>query len=175
MDLFEFCCDLAGGYRDIWDGIYTASFYTLTSHVGFGKRVGATPDGRKAFAPLSDASSPSQGVKTGGITEVFATQARLPHHKAINGTLLNMKINKGLISGEEGVTRLSQLISAYFKLGGFHVQFNVVDAEVLKDAQLHPEKYPDFLIRVAAYVTNWNQLSRDVQNEIIARAEMDRI
>ena len=59
-------------------------------------------------------------------------------------------------------------------MGGFHVQFNVVDVEVLKDAQANPEKYPDFLIRVAAYVTNWNQLSRDVQNEIISRAEMEQ-
>jgi formate C-acetyltransferase len=172
-ELFSFCCDIAGGYRDIWGGIYTASFYTLTAHVGFGKRVGATPDGRRAFTPLSDASSPSQGVRSGGITEILATQAKLPHHRAINGTLLNMKLNRRLISGAEGSSRLAELIDAYFGMGGFHVQFNVVDAETLRDAQQNPEKYPDFLIRVAAYVTNWHQLSRDVQNEIIARVEME--
>ena len=68
---------------------------------------------------------------------------------------------------------LASLIKAYFKLGGFHVQFNVVDVETLRDAQKHPEKYPDFLIRVAAYVTNWHQLSKEVQDEIIARSELD--
>jgi pyruvate formate-lyase/glycerol dehydratase family glycyl radical enzyme len=172
-EVFIFCCDTAGSYRDIWGGIYTASLYSLTAHVGFGSRVGATPDGRKAFSPLSDASSPSQGLQNGSVTEILATQAKLPHHKAINGTLLNMKLSKKLVSGPEGTARLQNLISTYFKLGGFHVQFNVVDVEVLKDAQKHPERYPDFLIRVAAYVTNWNQLSREVQDEIISRAEME--
>jgi pyruvate formate-lyase/glycerol dehydratase family glycyl radical enzyme len=172
-ELFSFCCDTAAGYRDIWGGIYTASFYTLTAHVGFGKRVGATPDGRRAFTPLSDASSPSQGVRSGGITEILATQAKLPHHRAINGTLLNMKLSSKMISGAEGSSRLADLIDAYFGMGGFHVQFNVVDAETLRDAQRNPEKYPDFLIRVAAYVTNWHQLSRDVQDEIITRVEME--
>lgn len=170
--VFSCCCEVTGAYRDIWGGIYTASFYTLTAHVGFGRRVGATPDGRHAFTPLSDASSPSQGALTAGITEIFATQSKLPHHKAINGTLLNVKINKQLFAGAEQSARLADLISAYFKMGGFHVQFNVVDVELLRDAQAHPENYPDLLIRVAAYVTNWNQLSRDVQNEIIARSEI---
>ena len=64
-------------------------------------------------------------------------------------------------------------IKTNFKLGGFHVQFTVVDVETLRDAQQHPEKYPDFLIRVAAYVTNWHQLSKDVQDEIIARSELE--
>ncbi|WP_319476334.1 pyruvate formate lyase family protein [Marispirochaeta aestuarii] len=172
-EVFTYCCDTAGRYRDIWGGLYTASLYSLTAHVGFGARVGATPDGRMAFSPLSDASSPSQGLQNGSVTEIFTTQAKLPHHKAINGTLLNMKLNKKLLSGPEGTARLQNLISTYFKMGGFHVQFNVVDVEVLKDAQANPDKYPDFLIRVAAYVTNWNQLSRDVQNEIISRAEME--
>lgn len=172
--VFSFCCDTAGRYRDIWGGIYTASFYTLTAHVGFGARVGATPDGRYAQTPLSDASSPSQGTGFGGVTEVLTTQAKLPHHKAINGTLLNMKLNGRLFAGD-GVENLAALMNAYFRMGGFHLQFNVVDAETLRDAQKHPENYPGFLIRVAAYVTNWNQLSREVQDEIIARTEMEAL
>ncbi len=172
-ELFSFCCDEISQYRDIWGGIFTASFYSLTAHVGFGKFVGATPDGRRAYAPLSDANSPSQGVVKNGVTAVLHSEAKLPHHKAINGTLLNVKLNKNFLLKEEGLQNLASLIKAYFKLGGFHVQFNVVDAETLRDAQKHPEKYPDFLIRVAAYVTNWHQLSKDVQDEIIARSELD--
>lgn len=171
--VFSFCCDTTSRYHDIWNGIYTASFYTLTAHVGFGRRVGATPDGRRAFSPLSDASSPSQGASFSDVTEVLTTQAKLPHHKAINGTLLNVKIGWKLFEGAEQISRLADLISAYFRMGGFHVQFNVVDVELLRDAQAHPENYPDLLIRVAAYVTNWNQLSRAVQDEIIARTEME--
>lgn len=173
-DVFSFCCDAADRYRDIWGGIYTASFYTLTAHVGFGTRVGATPDGRYAQQPLSDASSPSQGTGAGRVTEVLTTQAKLPHSRAINGTLLNMKLSKGLFAGS-GVGNIAALLSAYFRMGGFHLQFNVVDVDILKDAQKNPDKYPDFLIRVAAYVTNWNQLSREVQDEIIARTEMEQL
>ena len=172
-ELFSFCCDEISQYRDIWGGIFTASFYSLTAHVGFGKFVGATPDGRLTYTPLSDANSPSQGVVKNGVTAVLHSEAKLPHHKAINGTLLNVKLNKDFLLKEEGLQNLASLIRAYFKLGGFHVQFNVVDVETLRDAQKHPEKYPDFLIRVAAYVTNWHQLSKEVQDEIIARSELE--
>ncbi len=172
LNLFNLCCDAAAGYRDIWDGLYTVSLYSLTSHVGFGKMVGATPDGRKATEPLSDASSPSQYLRGGEVTSVLSSQAKLPHHKAVNGTLLNMKLNKSLITSRDGQKNLEDLIRTYFRLGGFHIQFNVIDPSVLKDAQKSPEKYPDLLIRVAAYVTNWHQLSREVQDEIISRAEM---
>ncbi len=171
--VFDLCCDSVSPYRDIWGGIYTASFYCLTAHIGFGKRVGATPDGRSAYAPLSDASSPSSGSSKSGATAIMRSQARLPHRRAVNGTLLNMKFNRSLLESTEGIKNLAALIKAGFGLGCFHAQFNVLDAETLRDAQKHPEKYPDFLVRVAAYVTNWNQLSRDVQDEIIARTELD--
>lgn len=171
--VFNLCCDSVSKYKDIWGGIYTASFYCLTAHIGFGKRVGATPDGRRAFAPLSDASSPSSGSARSGATAIMKSQARLPHKRAVNGTLLNMKFNRKLLETEDGIKNLASLIKAGFRLGSFHAQFNVLEAETLKDAQKHPEKYPDFLVRVAAYVTNWNQLSKDVQDEIIARTELE--
>jgi formate C-acetyltransferase len=148
-------------------------YNNMAAHVGFGKRVGATPDGRFAHTPLSDANSPSQGAVKNGVTAVLRSEAKLPHHKAINGTLLNVKLTSSLLSQSTGLNNLASLIKAHFKLGGFHVQFNVVDVETLRDAQQHPEKYPDFLIRVAAYVTNWHQLSKDVQDEIIARSELE--
>ncbi|MCP4405061.1 MAG: formate C-acetyltransferase/glycerol dehydratase family glycyl radical enzyme [bacterium] len=172
-EMFSLCCDEIGQYRDIWGGIFTASFYSLTAHIGFGEFVGATPDGRRAYAPLSDANSPSQGAVKNSVTAVLHSEAKLPHHKAINGTLLNVKLNRDFLLKEDGLTHLASLIEAYFRLGGFHVQFNVVDVDTLRDAQKHPEKYPDFLIRVAAYVTNWHQLSKEVQDEIIARSELD--
>ena len=172
-EIFSFCCDEIAQYRDIWGGIFTASFYSLTAHIGFGAFVGATPDGRFAYTPLSDANSPSHGVIKNSVTAVLRSESKLPHHEAINGTLLNVKLNRNFLLKEAGLTNLASLIKAYFTMGGFHVQFNVVDVNTLRDAQKHPEKYPDFLIRVAAYVTNWHQLSKEVQDEIIARSELD--
>lgn len=171
-DIFSYCCDEVTRYKDIRGGIFTSSFYSVTSHIGFGKLVGATPDGRLAYMPLSDANSPSQGAIKSGVTAVLRSEAKLPHCKAINGTLLNIKFNKQLFVKKEGINNLSSLIKAYFRMGGFHIQFNVVDAEMMRDAQKHPDKYNDFLVRVAAYVTNWNQLSKEVQDEIISRSEV---
>lgn len=171
-EIFIYCCDEMRHYKDVWGGLFTAGFYCLTAHVGFGKLVGATPDGRLAYHPLSDAISPSQGAIKNGPTAVLKSEAKLPHYKAINGTLLNMKFSKQLLKKKEDYENLANLIEAYFKMGGFHVQFNIVDIKILKDAQKHPEKYIDLLVRVAAYVTNWNQLSKEVQDEIISRSEL---
>ena len=172
-DIFSYCCDEVSRYKDIRGGIFTNSFYSLTSHIGFGKSVGATPDGRFACMPLSDANSPSQGAIKNGVTAVLRSEAKLPHCKALNGTLLNIKFNKQLFIKKEGINNLASLIKTYFKMGGFHIQFNVVDAEMMRDAQKHPDKYNDFLVRVAAYVTNWNQLSKEVQDEIISRSGVE--
>jgi len=172
-EIFSYCCKEISQYKDIWGGIFTASFYSLTAHVGFGKLVGATPDGRLAFEALSDATSPTQGAVRNGATAIMKSQAKLPHYEAVNGTLLNMKFNRKLLTKGESLNNLAHLIKSYFKMGGFHVQFNMVDVETLRDAQAHPEKYFDLLIRVAAFVTNWNQLSKEVQDEIIARSELE--
>jgi formate C-acetyltransferase len=172
-EVCSYCCDEISQHKDIWNTPFTASFYTVTSHIAFGNFVGATPDGRLSYTPLSDATSPVQGAIKNGATAVLKSEAKLPHYKATNGTLLNMKFNKQLLRTEEGLNYLASLIKAYFTMGGFHVQFNVVDVETLRDAQKHPEKYTDFLVRVAAYVTNWNQLSKQIQDEIISRTELE--
>ena len=95
--------------------------------------------------------------------------AKLPHAKAGNGTLLNMKFNASTLNSEEKIQNFANFVKAYLELGGFHVQFNIVDPKILLDAQKHPEKYPNLMVRVAAYVALWNQLSKQTQDEIIKR------
>lgn len=151
---------------------YAPALYSVSAHVGLGQYVGATPDGRGRAEPLSDGMSPAQGVCKKGPTAVIKSVARVNHALATSGTLLNMKLNAGLFRTQEGKDKFKAMLRAFMELGGYHVQFNIVDTEVLKEAQLHPEKYPDLLVRVAAYVAQFTQLPREVQDDIIARSEL---
>jgi len=141
-----------------------------TVHIYFGKVVGATPDGRKAGEPLSEGVSPVQGADRKGATAVVKSVSKIDHAKT-GGTLLNQKFAPQLLADEQGLDKLAHLIRTYFKLDGHHMQFNVINAEVLRDAQKHPEKYRDLMIRVAGYSDYFVDLSVELQNEIIKRTE----
>lgn len=151
---------------------YTPALYSVSAHVGLGEYVGATPNGRGRAEPLSDGMSPSQGVCRKGPTAVIKSVSRVDHALATSGTLLNMKLNVGLFRSREGKEKFKAMLRAFMELGGYHVQFNIVDTEVLKEAQRHPEKYPDLLVRVAAYVAQFTHLPKEVQDDIIARSEL---
>jgi formate C-acetyltransferase len=138
--------------------------------VYFGSVVGATPDGRHAWQPVSDGISPVQGTDRHGPTAVLRSAARLDHARC-GGTLLNQKFTPELLEGEEGLARLVQLVRGYFALDGHHIQFNVVTAETLRDAQAHPEKHRDLIVRVAGYSDYFCDLTRPLQDEIVARTE----
>jgi len=168
-EIFSFLCDEVGKHKDFRGGRFTAGFYTNAAQVFFGNFTGATPDGRKTGETLSDACSPSHGADKEGPTAVLSSVAKLPHAKAGNGTLLNMKFNASTLNSEEKIQNFANFVKAYLELGGFHVQFNIVDPKILLDAQKHPEKYPNLMVRVAAYVALWNQLSKQTQDEIIKR------
>lgn len=151
-------------------GTYHINLLPTTCHVYFGSVTGATPDGRKAWTPLSEGVSPVQGADRRGPTAVLRSVAKMDHVRT-GGTLLNQKFTPQLLRDEAGLDGLVRLIRTYFRLDGHHVQFNVVDAATLRAAQEHPEQYRDLIVRVAGYSDYFCDLSRALQDEIIARTE----
>ncbi len=151
-------------------GVYRINMLPTTCHVYFGSVTGATPDGRRAGMPLSEGISPVQGADRKGPTAVIKSAAKMDHVQT-GGTLLNLKFTPKLLEGEKGLMSLVHLIRSYFRLDGHHVQFNVIDAATLKSAQLYPEQYRSLIVRVAGYSDYFNNLSEQLQNEIIARTE----
>lgn len=150
------------------------ALYSISAHAGLGYYVGVTPDGRKAREPLADGISPGQGRCINGPTAAIKSVCKINHLAALNGTLLNMKFNASMIHEPNKLVTFMALIDAFMELGGYHVQFNLIDTEMLKEAQKHPEKYPDLLVRVAAYVAQFAILPKRLQDDIIARSELGR-
>jgi pyruvate formate-lyase/glycerol dehydratase family glycyl radical enzyme len=151
-------------------GKYRINMLPTTVHVYFGKMVGATADGRKACEPLSEGVSPVQGADRKGPTAVVKSVSKIDHART-GGTLLNQKFAPELLEDDVGLDKLANLIRTYFRLDGHHIQFNVVNAETLREAQRHPEKYGDLLVRVAGFSDYFVNLSTELQNEIIRRTE----
>lgn len=149
---------------------YWVDMLPTTSHIALGELTGATPDGRHARAPLSEGVSPVQGHDRRGPTAAAASVARLDHART-NGTLLNMRINPDSLRTQDDLRRLAALIRGYFDQGGHHVQFNIVDRDVLVDAVAHPEQHRDLMVRVAGYSDYFVLLSPDIQREILSRTE----
>jgi formate C-acetyltransferase len=149
-------------------GTWRINLLSTTCHVYFGLRTGATPDGRRARAPISDGASPAQGADRRGPTAVARSLSKLDHART-GGTLLNLRFLPATIAGEEGIRHLAAFVRAYFRMGGHHVQFNVVSTETLRLAQKKPEDYRDLLVRVAGYSDYFVDLDRDHQEEIISR------
>lgn len=168
--IFEAYYNAVDGRPNVKGGTYRINLLPTTVHVYFGKVVGATPDGRKSAEPLSEGVSPVQGADIEGPTAVIKSVSKIDHVKT-GGTLLNQKFAPELLADEEGLDKLAHLVRTYFKLDGHHVQFNVVNANTLHDAQKHPEKYRDLLVRVAGYTDYFVNLTEALQNEIIRRTE----
>jgi len=141
-----------------------------TCHIYFGSVTGATPDGRKAFRPLSEGISPVQGADSEGPTAVLKSASKIDHLRT-GGTLLNQKFAPQFFEDEQSYNCLTSLIRSYFALDGHHIQFNVVNASTLREAQKHPELYRDLIVRVAGYSDYFNDLGEDLQDEIILRTE----
>lgn len=158
------------GRRNTKGGCYRVNLLPTTCHVYFGSVTGAMPDGRKAGRPLSEGISPVQGADRQGPTAVIGSAARIDHART-GGTLLNMKFSPPVLAGEPGINSLAGLIRTYFRLGGHHVQFNVVSADTLRAARQEPEAYRDLIVRVAGYSDYFCNLSPDLQEEIITRTE----
>jgi formate C-acetyltransferase len=151
-------------------GAYHINLLPTTCHIYFGSVISASPDGRHAWQPLSEGVSPVQGADRHGPTAVLRSVAKMDHART-GGTLLNQKFSPQALQGDQGLDKLVQLIRAYFRLDGHHIQFNVVDAATLRAAQNHPEQHRDLIVRVAGYSDYFCDLSRALQDEIIARTE----
>jgi formate C-acetyltransferase len=168
--LFNAYVDAIEGRPNTRGGAYHVNLLPTTVHVYFGSVIGATPDGRRAEMPLSEGISPVQGADRHGPTAVLRSAAKMDHVRT-GGTLLNQKLAPSLLVGDEGLDRLAHLIRGYFRLDGHHIQFNVVDAATLRAAREHPEQHRDLIVRVAGYSDYFCDLSRALQDEIIARTE----
>ncbi|MBN1442669.1 MAG: formate C-acetyltransferase/glycerol dehydratase family glycyl radical enzyme, partial [Planctomycetes bacterium] len=168
-ELFDIYYDVLDGRPNTKGGKYRVNLLPTTVHIYFGSVVDALPGGRLAGEPLSDGISPSQGADVRGPTAVIRSAARIDHART-GGTLLNMKFSPDVLEGE-GLDRLADLVRSYFRLDGHHVQFNVVGAETLREAQREPDRHRNLIVRVAGYSDYFTELGRDLQNEIIARTE----
>ncbi|MCD6454552.1 MAG: glycyl radical protein [Candidatus Aminicenantes bacterium] len=168
--VFEAYFEILDGRPNTKGGKYRVNLLPTTVHIYFGKVTGATANGRKAGEPLSDGVSPSQGADRHGPTAVVKSVSKFDHIRT-GGTLLNQKFTPSLLKDEEGIDKLAQLVRTYFRYDGHHVQFNVISAETLRDAQKNPEKYRDLIVRVAGYSDYFVNLGKDLQDEIIARTE----
>jgi formate C-acetyltransferase len=168
--VFDMFFDEINGRPNTKGGAYRVNYLSTTCHVYFGSVTGATPDGRKAWEPHSDGISPAQGADRKGPTAVIKSAAKMDHART-GGTLLNQKFTPKIVEGPEGIDHMAHLVRSYFKLDGHHIQFNVVTAETLREAQAHPEKHRDLIVRVAGYSDYFCDLTPALQNEIIARTE----
>jgi pyruvate formate-lyase/glycerol dehydratase family glycyl radical enzyme len=151
-------------------GQFRINLLPTTVHIYFGSVLGATPDGRRSAEPVSEGISPVQGADTNGPTAVLKSAAKIDHLRT-GGTLLNQKFSPQLLVRDEDIEKLVQLIRTYFRMDGHHIQFNVVTAETLREAQKNPQRYRDLIVRVAGYSDYFVDLSPALQEEIIRRTE----
>jgi formate C-acetyltransferase len=168
--VFDTFFNAVDGRPNTRGGHHRINLLPTTVHIYFGSVTGALPDGRRSGEPLSEGISPVQGADTKGPTAVLKSAAKIDHLRT-GGTLLNQKFTPAILADEAGRTKLLHLIRGYFKMDGHHIQFNVVDAETLRQAQQEPEKYRDLIVRVAGYSDYFIDLSVELQDEIIRRTE----
>ena len=170
-EVVEAFCSEVTKHSSIRGGRFRPSFYSYGTHVVDGLFLGATPDGRKACEAVSNGISPTNRREGRGPTAVLKSAAKLNHELVTNGNALNLRLHPSLVRDEDGLKKVASLIRTYFGLGGMHVQFNVVSSEMLRDAQLHPEKYKDLVVRVSGYSAFFIDLGKSIQDDIIARTE----
>jgi pyruvate-formate lyase len=171
LDLFEDYSAFVPGQLNYLGQPYDPSMLAISTPVPFGKACGAFPDGRCAGQPLADGvTSPFPGTDVHGPTAVIRSSSKVDHSR-IRGGLLNLKFHPSALEGERGSRNLLALIRTYFEKPGFHIQFNVVDSAMLRDAMEHPESYRDLVVRVAGFSAYWVEMSRALQEQVICRTE----
>ncbi|MCJ7661804.1 MAG: formate C-acetyltransferase, partial [Anaerolineales bacterium] len=170
VEVFEAYFEAIDGRPNTKGGTYHINLLPTTVHVYFGEVIGALPDGRLAGVPLSEGISPVQGADRHGPTAVLRSAAKMDHART-GGTLLNQKFTPQLLDTDKNLDNLVQLIRTYFRLDGHHIQFNVVDAETLRDAKANPQQHRDLIVRVAGYSDYFCDLTEALQDEIITRTE----
>lgn len=162
-------------YKDYFGSSFNSAFMGISNYVPTGNVIGATPDGRYAKSPLTEGVSPHAGTDLTSPTAAMRSAAKINHDVHVGGTLLNIKLSPELLKTDKDLVNLASLIRAYFELGAFHVQFNVISIETLRKAQEKPEEYRDLLVRVAGYSTQFVNLSKEMQDAIIERTTYESI
>ena len=170
VKVYDDLVDAIEGRPNTRGGKTHLNMLSTTCHNYFGSVCGATPNGRFAHFAISDGTSPAHGSDSHGPTAVIKSLGKLDQTKS-GGTLLNVRFTPALFRRDEDIKKCASLIRTYFKFGGHHIQFNIVDTETLRDAQKHPDLYKDLLVRVAGYSDYFNDMTEQLQNEIIARTE----
>ena len=163
----DFCAEESGKHS-IRGAKYISAFVPVSANTPLGMVVGGLPSGRKAGMPLAEGISPQQGTDKSP-TEVIKSVTKFDHARHLDGGMLNMKFTPSVLAGESGLRNFVSLVKAFLDRGGWHIQFNVVDADTLKDAQEHPERYPTLMVRVAGYSAYFAELCRETQDDIISR------
>lgn len=171
-EILSYYCREVEKYKNIRGGLFQPGSYTVSAHIPLGEAVGATPDGRMAKEQLADGGlSPMVGRDQNGPTASLKSVSKLDNYLTSNGSLLNVKFSPQVLEGPEGLRKLVSYIQAFSRLKIQHIQFNVVSAETLKDAQNNPDKYKSLVVRVAGYSAIFVELDKSIQNDIIKRTE----
>ena len=165
--------DILNQYTNYRGGKYVTGLYSMTTHAYFGKITGALPSGRKKGISFSSGIAPTNGADKNGPTAMFNSLNRIDYTKFSNGVNLNVKFDKKTLSGDVGKIALQSLVKTYFKREGMQVQFNILDPKVIIEAQKDPESHPNILVRISGYSAYFNDLTPEVQNEIIERMNQD--
>lgn len=163
--------DKIHNYKDIFGSPFLTAFMGISNYIPMGRVLGATPDGRRAGEPSSEGVSPYVGTDTSTPLAAMRSSAKLNQEIHSGGTLLNLRLDHNLVATKRGQANLGAMIQTLFSMGAFHVQFNCISSDVLRAAQKTPENYKDLLVRVAGYSTQFVNLSRSMQDAIIARTE----
>ncbi|HUY01417.1 MAG TPA: pyruvate formate lyase family protein [Candidatus Deferrimicrobium sp.] len=171
VELVDRFCKMVRSHKRSRGGHFKGSFISYGLNVYEGAMEPATPDGRKASEPLSNSISPSNGAEMNGPTATLNSLSKIDHTQIGFGNSLNMKFPGNFLNTEKGIETLETLILTYFDMGGYHVQFNVIGTDTLRDAQLHPENYEDLIVRVSGYAAYFTQLGKQIQEDIIERTE----
>ena len=158
-------------YRSPRGGAYRIALYSIASHVMFATKTAASPDGRAAFEVLADGGvSCAHGRDREGLTALLNTVLKMDPYKALGSTLLNVRLTPSLLMGEDR-QKTADTVKSFFMRKGQHIQFNVFDAETLRDAQRHPENYPTLMVRVAGFSVLFTSIDKELQDDIISRTE----
>ena len=171
VELWDLFCSEVIKYKTLRGGKYSAGAYSMGIHVMEGFFTQPTADGRKALEPISNSLSPVNNVEKEGLSAILNSVAKLNYDFATNGVALNIRIHPQNLSSEDNIEKFYYLLKGYFDKGGMQVQPNAISTETLKDAQKHPEKYPDLIVKVGGYNATFIDLGTPIQNDIISRLE----